>query len=60
MILNFYSFFNEISLSKRTAPDGMPHSAASHLELCGLPIPINEYNLKGVFADNFRDNFAHF
>ena len=41
MILNFQiNFFMKILLANRIAPDGTPRSAASHLGLYCLPMPI--------------------
>ena len=36
--LFFISFFDEIFYENRIAPDGTPHSAASHLDLFCLPM----------------------
>ena len=38
MILKFSHFSMKFLCAKRIAPDGAPHSAASHLRLCCLPM----------------------
>ena len=38
----FISIFDKILYANRTAPDGMPHSAASHQGLCCLPMSHKE------------------